>query len=206
MAFCALIPAAGRSSRMGSAKAWLLYQGKPLLARIVEAAIDGGAVAVVVVSGTEDQEDPQLTSRIEIAVRISTPEHVRLSVALGKPQGDLIDSIRAGYQLVGEELNVLLWPVDAPFASSTLVRSLAKALGSDRSKIAVPMVDTNRCHPILLGAAVAAELVTDVADGGANKVVHRDGSRILSVPADDPRLYHSLNTPADAAALGVEFP
>jgi CTP:molybdopterin cytidylyltransferase MocA len=192
---------------MGQPKAWLRLDGRTLLQRIVDAAVAGGAHAVVVVAGAEDDLDgePTLVTRIDIATRVTSSEDVRMSVALGTPEGSLIDSIRAGYELVGEGSDVLLWPVDAPFADATLIAALAEALGARRDAIALPCVGETRCHPVLLGEKVAAELMTPAADEGAHSVIRRDAARIIAVAASDPRLGAALNTPADAEALGISL-
>ena len=208
MPFTALIPSAGRSSRMGSAKAWLEIDGESLLQRIARTAVEAGAHAVVVVAGAEDEVEgePTLVTRIDVATRVTLPGEARLSVAVAAPDGQLIDSIRAGYDLVGEGSDLLLWPVDAPFADAATVERLADALGSRRDAVAVPMVGDSRGHPVLFGEKVAAELATPEADPGAHAVVRKDPSRVITVPCDDRRLTAALNTPADAAALGLRVP
>lgn len=188
---------------MGQAKAWLQLSGETLLQRLVRLSAEAGAMAVVVVAAGHDEDDPQLLSRMDVAMRVEAPGDTRLSVALGAPDAELIDSIRAGLELIPEGADVLLWPVDAPFADAALLSQLLAALGGDAERIAVPVVEGKRGHPVLLGSKVAAELTTEVANEGAHHVVRRDDARVVEVPATDPRLVRDLNTPADARDLGV---
>jgi len=208
MPFVVLIPAAGRSRRMGAAKAWLQLAGECLLQRIVTTACSAGASAVVVVAGAEESpgqgpEAADLVTRIDVATRLQIPAGKRLSVAVADPDGALIDSIRAGLGLVPEGADLLLWPVDAPFADTALVRAMADALGAHRERIVVPVVGERRGHPILLGAEAALELDGPHADAGANAVVRRLPERVTLLPAADRRVVAPLNTPEEATALGV---
>lgn len=207
MAFTVLIPAAGRSSRMGFPKGWLQLGASSLLQHITDTAVAAEALGVVVVAGIEDPEDdPSLVARIDVAMEVRAPAGVRLSVALGAPDAHPIDSIRAGLELVPPGSDVLLWPVDQPFASAALVRDLVGALGTARDRIALPKVGEARVHPVLFGAQVAAELLGPDADEGAHGVVRKDPERLILVNAQDERLRHPLNTPHDAKAMGIRVP
>jgi molybdenum cofactor cytidylyltransferase len=203
MAFSVLIPAAGRSTRMGRPKAWLTHRGTSLLQRIVNEAAAAEPLAIVVVAGSEDEEDEALVARIDVAMRITTPNDTRLSVAVGEADGDLIASIRAGYQLVQEGSDLLLWPVDVPFGSTALVQALVEALAGAPDRLALPVVSGQRGHPVLFGTKVAAELMTAAANGGAHDIVHRDPNRVLTVSWSDARVVAPLNTPDDARKLGI---
>lgn len=53
---CALIPAAGLSSRMGDFKPLLPFRGKTVIESSVESALSGGADSVTVVTGYRSEE------------------------------------------------------------------------------------------------------------------------------------------------------
>ena len=54
----AVVPAAGRGSRMGRPKLALPVEGRPMLERVIAALRDGGADPVVVVTGPHDPALP----------------------------------------------------------------------------------------------------------------------------------------------------
>lgn len=199
----ALILTAGRSSRMGSPKAWLRLAGQTLLERVVTTAQAGGAANVVIVVGSEDDPDPNLVSRQQIRQRLAAHLGPQLEIVIGCPQAHPIDSIRKGLARVPDGHHVLLWPVDHPFADATLVRQLARAATLD--SIVVPMAKGRRGHPILVGARVAPELAAPISDAGAHHVVRRDPSRIIAVSASDERVARDLDTSEDARVLGISI-
>ena len=206
MTVTALILAAGRSRRMGYPKAFLEHDGEPLICRIVRIALAAGVAEAVVVIGTED--DPALASRrtalsLLSARGLANPAHVTL--ACGEPDLQPIASIRAGLRAARSGDAMLLWPVDHPFATVELVRDLLAALDAP-SRIVRPTVTGRGGHPVLFGAAVVPELCDPIADQGAHAVVHRDPARLICIPAVDVRLVAALNTPDQAASLGIARP
>lgn len=206
MPTAALILTAGRSQRMLRPKAWLRLGGETLLARLVHQAQRGGCDRVVIVAGAE--ADRTLVSRVEITERLSAADGALadgLDIVIGHPDGQTIDSIRAGLESIPEDHAVLLWPIDHPFADAALVAQLMAALDGAPDRIALPTADGKRGHPILLSPDVARELLTPAADQGARSVVRRDPARVLTVDAADRRVVASMNTPDEARTLGVEL-
>ena len=199
-----LLLAAGKSSRMGTPKAFLELEGEPLLIKILRSMRDGGVPHAVVVVGSET--DPHLVSRARVTEIIDATALTRgfdVRVVIGAPDGSPIDSIRAGLAAIDARNAVLLWPVDHPFAEGALVRDLLSASDGASGRIVRPIVGGHGAHPVLFGATVARELAGATADGGAAEIVHRIPSRVVAVHATDARLTAPLNTPNEARALGV---
>ncbi len=196
----ALILCAGRSRRMGTPKAFLHLGGRSLVEQVVASALASGCDPVIVVAGYDD--DPALAGPTRIAHELSALTS-RVHIVVGEPDGAPIDSIRAGLHVAPAGRPLLLWPVDHPFAGAELVRALVTALADREDAIVVPEVQGRRGHPVLFGARAALELSSTLADGGAHQVVHRDATRLVAVPASDPRLVCDLDTPSDAQNLGV---
>lgn len=198
MRLAALVLTAGRSRRMGRPKAWLELDGEPLLVRIVRVAALARAEPIVVVVGSETPGD--LVSKQEVVARLPAAD-----VAVGVPEGQPIDSVRAGLARIPHDCAVLLWPVDHPFAGPALLDAMLSALGEHGDRVVVPDANGRWGHPVLLGPEVAAELRTPLADHGAHRVVSRDPARIRRVAAE-PRVAAELNTPEQALALGLHVP
>lgn len=202
----ALVLSAGRSTRMGTAKAWLRYGPRTFLEHIVGTAVDAGVNAVVVVAGCEEPSDPLLVSRVDVAVRTATLRSARvarISVAIGRPDGSPIDSIRTGFDLIAEGSAVLLWPIDCPFADVALLQEMFRALGDNPDCIVVPSVGPRHGHPVLFGRAAAGELLTTLANSGAQAVVHRSPKRVVQLAWGDPRVCVSVNTREQAREIGA---
>lgn len=205
--FSALVLAAGHSRRMGTPKAYLHLAGQTLAERLCATCAQGGAHTIVVVAGASDAADPTLASVALLAPLVQArldPAAARLRFTVGCPEGTPLDSLRCGLRLVPQGQNVLLWPIDYPFADSALVRALVLALGERRDQVAIPLAAGRRGHPVLLGAEVALELWSDTLVAGARDVVLRSAERQLLVPVADARVAEDCDTPEQARALGIE--
>lgn len=204
MSLTALVLSAGRSRRMGTPKARLLLNGTPLLSHILAQAAQVADQLLVVVGS---DADPALTTRAEATLAL-TPwsGRLRTAVIIGCPAGQPIDSIRAGLTAIDQGNHLLLWPVDHPFADAPLLKALVRAHANRPDRIAEPRSSGKGGHPVLVGAGLVAEFSTHTADVGARGVIRRIPQRIVAVDCLDPRLVAELNTPAQAAALGVTPP
>lgn len=200
----AVILCGGRSSRMGSPKAWLDFGGEPLLARVVRRVAE--AAAPIVVVAAPGQEVPALPAEIAI---------VRDAVEGRGP----LQGIAAGLlALEGRAEAAFVSSTDAPFLHPGLIRRLATLRGDDHD-IAVPRHD-GHFHPLsaVYGLGALAEITALLAadrlrpfflfERMRTRVV--DAALLLADPdfaAADPALrsLRNMNTPEEyAAALAEE--
>lgn len=106
----------GRSSRMGQSKAWLTFDGEPLLPRVVRVLAE--VVAPVVVVAAVGQELPPLPPTVTV-VRDERPER-------GPLQGLL-----AGFQaLQGVAEIAYVSACDVPLLRAAFVRRVVESLGA----------------------------------------------------------------------------
>ena len=108
MATAAILLCGGRSSRMGRAKAWLPWRGRPMVAHVVDSLRAGRAVDEVVVVSSAELDLPPLEARV---VRDRAP-------ALGPLAG-----IREGLAHMKAEL-AYVTSTDAPFLTPRFVRAV----------------------------------------------------------------------------------
>jgi molybdopterin-guanine dinucleotide biosynthesis protein A len=181
---------------MGEDKAWLDWQGRPLLAHtcvLLAGCVEG---PVVVVRSSPDQSLPPLPPDVRV---VDDPE---------PGQGPLM-GVAAGLGEAGRSAEVaFVCATDLPLLHPAFVRCLVAALrdpGADPVDVALPVVG-GRWHPL------AAAYRTDVADDARAAVEGRhravrdfvaarrhllmDESRLLSDPAvaaADPRLESVVN-------------
>jgi molybdopterin-guanine dinucleotide biosynthesis protein A len=183
----AVVLAGGRSARMGEDKAWLDWDGQPLLAHIctlLAGCVDG---PVVVVRSSPDQSLPPLPEAVQV---VDDPE---------PGQGPLL-GVAVGLAAVGRVAEgAFVCATDLPLLQPAFVRCLVAALGdpgTDPVDVALPVVGGS-WHPL------AAAYRTGVADE-AHEAVRSGRRRVTDFVAsrrhlllDESRL---LADPAVAAA------
>ncbi|MGH7728734.1 MAG: nucleotidyltransferase family protein [Vulcanimicrobiaceae bacterium] len=185
--------AAGRSSRMGSAKPLLDFNGTTLLERALRAAAPCERLAVVL--------PPELIEEV-----LAAPwgrEHSATLLPNLAPERGMTHSLRLANDALGSPetaLAVLL--VDTPLVDAALVAQLADAREAHAADVAFPVRDGQPGHPVVFGPRARARLAT-LPDGDTLQTL-RDDPRLVRLPVpfagDAPFL--DLDTPeALAAAL-----
>lgn len=184
----AIILAGGASTRMGTPKAALTYDGESFvdrLARIFEPA----AAEIVVVVGRHARE-----------IRAATRRPVHFVVNAEWELGQL-SSLQCGLSVLPPEIRAVFFtPVDYPLiAPETPPRLLAALSGG--ATFAIPTFEGRHGHPVLFRSQVIAEFFALGAGGSARDVVHRHRESAVYVDAGDPGILRDVDEPADYAAL-----
>jgi len=200
----AVVLVGGRSARMGEDKAWLDWQGQPLLAHTC--ALLAGCVEgpLVVVRSAPDQSLPPLPSGVQV---VDDPQ---------RDQGPLL-GLATGLAAAGRAAGAaFVCATDLPLLHPAFVRCLVAALrapAADPVDVVLPVV-AGTWHP--LAAAYRTGLAGEAQEAvlsGHRKLVDfvasrrhllLDDSRLLADPAlaaADPRLESvvNVNDPAELA-------
>jgi CTP:molybdopterin cytidylyltransferase MocA len=188
-----IVLAAGRSRRMGTAKALLEIDGESFLALAVDALRAGGCASVIVVVGVDEAAD-----RIARAAEALGAHIVRN----GQEGAEQIDSLRLALAALdpAAEAAVVL-PVDFPRVRAATVAKLCEAFRVRRAPVVVPVAGGELGHPTLFARAVFAELRAGPLAEGARTVVAAHVHDRLEVPVDDAAILRDVDTPADYARL-----
>jgi molybdenum cofactor cytidylyltransferase len=181
----AIILSGGASSRMGSPKALISYQGRPFLEHLL-AVTNHPAIGVRrVVLGPDAGA---ITNDIVLA-----PGEIVINREWENGQ---LSSIHAAMRTLPPEIEgMLLCPVDHPLVSSSLVASLIDAFLSTRAPIVVPLFEGRRGHPVIFCAAVFDELLQAPMDRGARAVVWAHKNEVQQVTTAEEGCVLNLNDP-----------
>lgn len=193
----AVVPAAGRSERMGRPKLILPLGEDTVIARVIRALREGGAGTVVVVAppsefpGAEVLADEATRAGAVVVVADSATADMRASVELG------LDRLRRGPAAPSA---VLLAPGDSLGMTPELVRRIVARASAEPDSIIVPRFRGRRGHPVALPWDLAAE-VRDLPTGtGVNALLTARADRVLMLDVDDPGTTADLDTPDDYRA------
>jgi molybdenum cofactor cytidylyltransferase len=188
----AIVPAAGRSVRMGRPKLLMPFDGESLIHRVVTALHDGGADRVVVVPPADSPETAAIAAEADdagaqVVIPETQPAEMRDSVELG------LAVLDAGVR----PTTVLLTPGDVPGITWGLVARLLQVARDHPDRIVIPSHDGHRGHPIVLPWDVAVRIRELPDDAGVDRLVDGHRSEVLEVAVPRPGEIDDLDTPED---------
>jgi CTP:molybdopterin cytidylyltransferase MocA len=187
----AVILSGGASSRMGSPKALVSYQGRSFLEHLLSVTTHPAIGTHRVVLGPDADAIAK-----GIALR---PDEIVVNHDWEKGQ---LSSIHAALRSLppGTE-GMLLCPVDHPLISATLVGSLIEAFAATHAPVVVPCYWGRRGHPVIFSAAVYDELLNAPLEQGARAVVWAHKGEVHEVATVEEGCVLNLNDPGAMAKL-----
>jgi molybdenum cofactor cytidylyltransferase len=194
MSSFAIVPAAGRSVRMGRPKLLLPWGETTVIEATLAAWRDGGVSQTIVIVHPADVELAELCRARGASV-----------VVAPTPPVDMKASVLLGLNFVRDTLAPqagdawLVAPADMPTLSAEVIRQLLSAHDTDKSAILVPEHQGQRGHPVLFPCSAAADVTKLAGDTGIDQLTHGTGVRMVDcgeLPAasdlDTPDDYHRL--------------
>jgi molybdenum cofactor cytidylyltransferase len=181
----AVILAAGESSRMGSPKALVPFQGRPFLEHLIEVTRHPkvGVQRVVLGAGAED-----IRSKLQLdpASVVVNPEW---------EEGQLSSIHKAVNSLPPGTDGIMLCLVDHPLITAALVGELISQFYASQKMVVVPTFQGKRGHPVIFSSKLYPELLAAPADKGARAVVWAHATDLLEVPTAEEGVILNLNDP-----------
>jgi molybdenum cofactor cytidylyltransferase len=201
----AMVPAAGKSTRMGRPKLALALGAYTVLERVVLALRAGGIDHVLVVLGPHVAD---LAGRAQGAgARV---------LLLAEETPDMRATVEHGLRWLTEHFHPrdadtwLLVPADHPTLDAAVVRQLLAAhVAAPERGVIVPTYAGRRGHPTLISWRLVAGLAALPAGQGLNAYLRQHSGDTLEVPLEQPEILFDIDTPEDYARLvaqGVPAP
>ena len=183
----AVILSGGASSRMGSPKALLAYQGRPFLEHLLDVTVHPkiGVRRVVLGAHAEPIAKSIALAGDEIVINDDW-------------ESGQLSSIQSAIRSLPDGTDgLLLCLIDHPLISKTLVNELIEQYYTTPAKIVLPVYEARRGHPVIFPATLYEELLQAPADKGARAVVWAHSpADVLELPTNEEGCVLNLNDPA----------
>jgi molybdenum cofactor cytidylyltransferase len=181
----AVILSGGASSRMGSPKALLAYQGRPFLEHLLEATAHRQIGLRRVVLGAHAEP-------IAKAINLK-PDEIVINEDWEKGQ---LTSIQAALRSLPPGTDgILLCLIDHPLISADLVHELIEHFYKSKKLIVLPIYEERRGHPLIFSSALYEELLHAPLETGARAVVWAHPADIHEVRTNEEGCVLNLNDP-----------
>lgn len=188
----AIIPAAGRSSRMGQPKQLMAIDGRPMLLAVIAPLVACeriGSVTVVTNS--------VVASSLDIA-------GAGADLALNdEPDAEMIDSLRVGITALqnAHGLNiddgVLVCPGDQPGLVAADIAACCLAFDRNPAGITIAAHNGKRGHPVIFPASRIPFVMSRDCDGGLRELIEVHTRLIQLVECTNLAVLRNVNTPDD---------
>jgi CTP:molybdopterin cytidylyltransferase MocA len=186
----AVVPAAGRSRRMGRHKLLLPIDGRTVIARLVETLRATEIAAVVVVVRPDDDALQAELARLGVSyvAPAESPETMRHSVQFA------LEEIRGRFSPV-EADGWMLAPGDSPSLKSSVVQALIQRWKRGDCTVLVPTFQQRRGHPPIFRWSLAEAVAAIPADHGLNWLLRCGTYPVTELVVADESVLHDLDTP-----------
>lgn len=189
----AIIPAAGRSRRMGRPKQLLPVHGEGMLSAVASTVAASSVDGVLVVTHSLIARQLQIDwGRIRLTLN-------------DDPSSEMIDSIRIGmdaWERRAPTDGYMIVPGDLPGLSAADVDRCLEAFRGDPGTIVIATYGGRRGHPMIFPAALSAAVRGAVCDNGLRALagVYPDLVRLTACPS--AAVTRDIDTPEDYEAFG----
>ena len=192
----ALLPAAGRSERMGTPKSLLPWAGRPLVAHQVGVLGQFCAIGEIVVVTGHNAADVEAAL---LGTQAQSVHNARFEMGRGTSIVVGINALQTAWT------GVLIASVDQPLRTE-LVGELLVAWAVTPNQIVRPVHKGKHGHPVIFPGRLRDELVAVTDDTqGLRAVMHRHRKDVRGAEVSCPEALLNLNTWADYETAVKDF-
>jgi molybdenum cofactor cytidylyltransferase len=184
---CAVVLAAGLSSRMGVQKLLLPFGGKKVISHIIDQLLASLIDEVhVVVGHNAEQISTELSGRAVSIV--NNPDY----------KSGMLSSVRCGLKSLPEKCRAAMVVLgDQPSITTKLIDRMLKSFTATEKDILVPLYKGKRGHPILFSVKYRDEIMTHYDDVGLRGLMHEHSEEVLELEVPTASVLYDMDYPED---------
>jgi molybdenum cofactor cytidylyltransferase len=192
----AIVPAAGKSLRMGTSKLLLPLGDRCVIEHVLSALTNSRVDRTIVVVPPAASELVSLVHRFPV-------ELVRLATHTPDMRSSVVHGLEFAEQHGGsaEPTAFLVALADQPTLSPRVVNHLIDRSRVVNKSILIPTYRGKRGHPVLFSWSFGPQVRAIPADRGLNWLIAQRNDEVEEFPVDDPGLLVDLDTPEDYERL-----
>ena len=184
---CAVVLAAGLSSRMGSQKLVLPYGGGTVVGHIADELLAGAVDSVLVVVGHEAERVRGALGDRRVTV-VENPDY----------RAGMLSSVRCGLRALPDGCEAVLLALgDQPAVTSELVDEMIRSHAATRKGIVVPVCGGKRGHPLLFSIRYRDEVLSRFDDVGLRGLLDAHPGDVFELTTLDSAILSDMDCPED---------
>ena len=195
MSVAAVVFAAGGSIRFGKPKQLAIFQGEPLVRRIVTAAKDAGCAPVVVVVGASAAQIAPVLAGLPVSII----EHPNWSNGLGS---SIAVGVMHAASITPDLDAAILLACDQPFVNAVMLRQVIQMHLENEKPIVASAYAETLGVPALFDRSCFGDLLQLTGDSGAKGIILARRNDVT--PFDFPAAAVDIDTAADYEKLRDE--
>jgi molybdenum cofactor cytidylyltransferase len=183
----AIVLAAGESRRMGSPKMLLDFDGKTMLARVIENILASDISDIIVVLGAEKEK----------LLRIIENYPVKHCFNENYKEG-MLSSVKCGFRNIPANTDaVLVFQGDQPFISYEVINCLIDAYSNSKFGLVMPVFKGKRGHPLLIDRGYYNEIELLDSSAGLRSLAVKNSNDVLEVETNNSGILRDFDTYAE---------
>ena len=184
---CAIVLAAGLSSRMGVQKLLLPFGGKTVIAHIVDQLLASTVDEVHVVVGHQAERISGELSGRAVSI-VNNPNY----------KSGMLSSVRCGLQNLPEKCRAVLVVLgDQPSITTELIDQMLQSFAATEKSILVPLYKGKRGHPILFSSLYRDEILKRHGDVGLRGLLYGHSDDIFELAVSTASVLCDMDCPED---------
>lgn len=184
---CAIVLAAGCSSRMGTQKLLLPFGKKTVISHIIDQVLASRIEKTCVVTGHQANEVSRELSDKPVSLIHNSAYN-----------SGMLSSVRAGLRNIPHECQAVFVILgDQPSITTELIEQMMKSYSLTKKKIIVPLHNGKHGHPLLFSTLYHDEILTNFDEVGLRGILRVHAEDMFEMNVSNPAVLSNMDYPQD---------